>query len=241
MMQIASTLKQFLMRHIDNEDNYVDFRDFNLLSFICYEGVKAIKPHRDNVYCRDGSWNNCDNSQVRYTPVATIVFGNERKLNFQLYRHRDASLFPEDALDNSNGPIKIGKPIVFELKHGDVFYLDPRTEELQWRRHYYPKARTFFKHYCDGVEGMKGLMSLGLVLRVGKNFRDVYADTGLLVLTEEEEISRRDRHTKRTRTSRQEVVQTCMNDFLESDSKRDDDKRRKEIWIRLKRELNITA
>ena len=239
MIQIASALKNFLMRHVDNIDEYVNFEDFNLLSFICYEGIKAIKPHRDNVYCKDGSWNNNDNSQVRSTPVATIVLGDERKLCFQLYRHRDSSLFPEDAVDNKAGPVKVGKPIVFELRHGDVFYLDPRTEELQWRRHYYSQARTFFKHYCDGVEGMKGLMSLGLVLRVGKNYRDVYADTGMLVLTEEEEGSRRGRHTKRIRASRQEIVQTCMNDFLSSKSKVEDDKRRKDIWKRIKIDYNL--
>lgn len=192
-------------------------------SFILYEGKKAINPHRDNVFRPDGSWNDKDNCQVRYTPVATVVYGADRKLVFQLYRHKDVKRFPSDK--NKKGPIKVGEPIVFKLKHGDVVYLDNATEELRWRRHYYTEAKTFFKHYCDGVEGREGLLSLGLVFRVGRLVREVYADTGMLVLTPEEVKS-----SKGNRVA----VNNCMREYLTSNSKTDGDKRRKQMWSAVK-------
>lgn len=222
---IASKLKSFIIK----KTKYRKKRfDFNMASFICYEGTKSIKPHRDNVYRPDGSWNDADNCQVRHTPVATIVYGDGRKLVFQLYRHKDVKRFPSDM--NKVGPIKVGQPIVFELQHGDVVYLDSETEELRWRRHYYSEAKTFFKHYCDGVEGAKGLLSLGLVFRVGRIFREVYADTGMLVLTpEEEKISK----------ARSAMVGNCMKNFLASKRKADGDNGRKQMWGKLKKRLKL--
>ena len=221
---IASKLKAFIKKKLKHTKWKMSF-DFNMCSFICYEGKKSINPHRDNVFRSDGSWNDADNCQVRHTPVATVVYGDDRKLIFQLYRHKDVKRFPSDV--NEKGPIKVGEPITFILKHGDVVYLDNETEELRWRRCYYSHAMTFFKHYCDGVEGKQGLLSLGLVFRVGRLVREVYADTGMLVLTPEEE--------EKISKSNSAAVCNCMNNFLESSSKADGDSRRKQVWGAVKK------
>lgn len=230
MCIIADAIKTYLEKRIANEDKYVKFEEFNMCSFVCYEGKRSINPHRDNVYRRDGSWSDDDNCQVQYTPVATLVIGDSRKIHFQLYRHRDVNIFPEDALVPGSGPIKIGDPITILLQHGDLFFLDPKTEELRWRRHYFSRAKTFFKHYCDGVEGNEALLSIGLVFRVGKNFREVYADTGMLVLTDEDEKRGSMPHSKTNKMSRKSVVDMCMQHFLQSESKVEGDNRRKLLW-----------
>ena len=230
MCIIADAINTYLKNEIPNEDKYLKFEKFNMCSIVCYEGNRSIKPHRDNVYGKDGSWSDDNNCQVQYTPVATLVVGDSRKLQFQLYRHKDVNIFPEDALVEGNGPIEVGDPITILVKHGDLFFLDPKVEELRWRRHYFSQAKTFFKHSCDGVEGNDALLSIGLVFRVGKNFREVYADTGMLVLTDEEEKRGRMNHSKRNKMSRNSVVKKCMQQFLQSESKVEGDNRRKLLW-----------
>ena len=230
MCIIADEIKTHIDNEIANEEKYVKFEKFNMCSLVCYECERSIKPHRDNVYRPDGTWNDADNCQVQHTPVATLVYGDTRELHFQLYRHRDVKRFPGDAFVKGTGPIEVGDPITFVLRHGDVVYLDSKTEELRWRRHYFPYAKTFFKHYCNGVEGHKGLLSLGLVFRVGRVFREVYADTGMLVLTDEEERICMKAHSKKIRKSRSSVVEKCMNDFLHSKSKVEIDDRHKQLW-----------
>ena len=128
MCIIADEIKTHIDNEIANEEKYVKFEKFNMCSLVCYECERSIKPHRDNVYRPDGTWNDADNCQVQHTPVATLVYGDTRELHFQLYRHRDVKRFPGDAFVKGTGPIEVGDPITFVLRHGDVVYLDSKTE-----------------------------------------------------------------------------------------------------------------
>ena len=95
MCIIADEINTYLENEIPNEDKYLKFEKFNMCSIVCYEGKKSIKPHRDNVYGKDGSWSDDNNCQVQHTPVATLVVDDSRKIHFQLYRHKDVNIFPD--------------------------------------------------------------------------------------------------------------------------------------------------
>jgi len=152
--------------------------------------------------------------------TAILAVGDTRQLKFKLCRHKKKS----DG--QARGPFYIDHdPITFDMKNGSLFFLHPKDEKLLERDFYHLGDHTFFKHGCDGVYCDKGGLSLGLVFRVSIHSREVYSDTGKLVLTPEE-IEQGKNPPKFT------VADNFLNEYLQDESRKaQDDDHRKSLWL----------
>ena len=89
--------------------------------------------------------------------------------------------------DNGTKLVKVkGGTKSFDFVHGSLFVLPPSDEETFVRAWSGETSPTFWQHSPSGLlKGNKG-MTLGLVLRSSTHDREVYKDTGMLVLNEDE-------------------------------------------------------
>ena len=169
MQIIADAIEKELVNKF-SADKGVDANvRLNELEVISFYDSKKITYHRDQSYTAEGQFmaNNC---QKRHTCTCIFVLGDERVLEFQLFRGKEKVRHPEAQ-----------KKIT--LSHGAIFFLNPEDEEDALRKVFEINERTHFKHRNNGVKG--GLLSIGLVFRACVQTRTVYKGTGQLVLTSE--------------------------------------------------------
>ena len=173
--------------------------EFNSVSVIAYVGHMVISSHRDARYKKDGSFDAKNNSQEENSIVATLVIGDPRTLQF--------NLFSQGKKDKK---VRL-KALELELEHGGLSILYP-SDEKPLRRSVYDddvKGLTYYKHSCSGLKTKNSTgMSIGLVFRVSRHQAVVHKDTGLIALSREYsningqlEIHSRTNENKKSKTS----------------------------------------
>ena len=189
MEKVECTTQNYL---IDNcNDPMIDLsHEFNSMVTISYWGKKLIPPHRDQRFDRSGNFLHAQNCQKQFSPTVILAVGDPRCLKFQLMRHSLPS-------DNVSRLVKVkGATKSFDFVHGTLFVLHPSDEETFVRTWSGENNPTFWQHSSSGLlKGNKG-MTLGLVLRSSTHDREVYKDTGMLVLNEDETSFDKRKHTE---------------------------------------------
>ena len=170
METVACAVRKYLIENCD--DPTIDLsHEFNSIATIAYWGKKQIRPHRDQLFDDNGNFRHAQNSQKQYSPTVILAVGDTRQLKFQLMRRHK---------DKVKGVTK-----TFELAHGTLFMLHPSDEATRVREWSGETKPSFWQHFSSGLHGTDG-MTLGLVLRSVTHEKEVYKDTGMLVLSEDE-------------------------------------------------------
>jgi hypothetical protein len=238
---ICNSIEKEVKKQFSNDNDVKSHVELNNMEIVTYYDDKQIKYHRDQRYNRRGKFMKKENAQKQHTVTCILVVGDDRDLEFQLFRNKTKN-------DIGPGNVKIAdrdSKVVFHLKHGDLFFLHPEDERDQIR-HAFPNSLnhlTFFKHRCIGVKKdhrRKGIekhsrMSHGLVFRCCVHVNEVDVKTGQLVLNAEEKIQdvkmwKNINHKKLTDFVRGQDVHRGSKLKREAE-----DQRRKAIYLQMKR------
>lgn len=206
MEKVACVVRTFLIQNC--HDPRIDLsHEFNSLIVISYWGNKKIRPHRDQLFDKSGNFRQNQNCQKQYSPTVILAVGDTRHLKFQLMRHNLRS-------DSTTKDVRVkGRTKSFELAHGSIFVLHPSDEETFLREWSEETNPSFWQHFSSGLLGDDG-MTLGLVLRSVTHDKEVYKDTGMLVLSEDDASSDKKKHAKNIR---------CLERYLKNDLKMKED------------------
>ena len=178
MRVIANCIYEELLS-VHNNDPSVVVAPINNLEVLTYYGKKGIRWHRDQVYNKDGSFQQSQNSQLKGTVTSILILFDNRELEMGLFKRGATSPLHKDT-----------KMFLFE--HGALFHLHPRDEEDQIRTIFKQTIQCFYKHRGKGVK-KDSEFSVGFVFRsCAKQWR-VCSETGKFIvdLTEGEKAKLR--------------------------------------------------
>ncbi len=212
---IATEIEKELTDRFSADGGVVVCECLNEMEVVAFFDNKKITYHRDQSFTSDGKFmkNNC---QKQHTFTCIFVLGDERELLFKAFKRDDVEVdrwvYPEAEKS-------------FHLQHGSLFLLDPRDEQDALRKVFQIYEKTYFKHRNDGVKGDKMKMSIGLVFRTCVSVVTVNKRTGQLIPPEK----------KRSSNKKQEECGEYLEQYLESDEKRQMDERMKQKYLSMKR------
>jgi len=161
---ISENIQKFLIKKF-HQDKTVIIKPFNTAVVIIYINNMKIQPHRDQVYKKNGDFDDNKNCQLQHTVTAILCLGNTRNVDFTLYQQKKKTIQ------------KVGDIHQFNLTHGSLFVLHPLDEMTMVRSLYDRYGMTFFKHSSNGVQS-DDEMSLGIVFRTTKHCCEVEKETG---------------------------------------------------------------
>ncbi len=180
MKEIADCIYNELLS-VHSNDPSVVVTPINNLEILTYYGTKRIHWHRDQVYNKDGSFQQSQNSQLKGTVTSILILFDQRELEMGLFKRGAKSPLHKDTT-----------MILFE--HGALFHLHPNDEEDQIRTIFSQTIPSFYKHRGTGVN-KDGELSVGFVFRSCTKRWRVCSETGKFVvnLTEEEKAKVREK------------------------------------------------
>ncbi len=182
MHRLSDAVMIELTKHFKNDPD-VDISDITNMELLGYFDRKGIRFHRDQRYNRSGDFLSHLNSQKKNTATMILVVGDERELEFQLFRRKKKG-------EQCEGHVKVngaGSCVVFTMKHGSLFLLHHKDEKDMFRTAFSEEFRTFFMHKSKGLlKKERDGISFSLVFRCCVHMKQVWKKTGLLVLTEQD-------------------------------------------------------
>ena len=229
---ISQSIEKEVTKQFSHDETVNTNVELNNMEIVTYYDDKQIKYHRDQRFNRNGEFLEKENAQKKHTVTCILVVGDDRDLEFQLFRNKTKN-------DIRRGNVKIidsDSKVVFHLKHGDLFFLHPEDERDQIRRAY-PNSfnhLTFFKHMCKGLKKQVG-MSHGLVFRCCVHENEVDVQTGRLVMSVNEKI--KDYIMWKNINKRKLVAFLDGQDIHRGSrlNREEEDQRRKKIYVKMKR------
>ena len=217
----------FLQAYINREQ----IKIFPITSavLITYLHGMTIPPHRDQQYARTGEFYQKQNSQIRDTVTAVLVVGDDRRLDFQLFKQT-----------KKQEVVKSVAPQYFNLTHGSLFILDPCDEVPVVRNCYKDYGPTFYKHSCNGVTDQNAV-SLGIVFCATHHLTEVKSDSGIVVLNDKLELGtegiqggdnrKKDKKEIARKREIQRARDVVLDNYVEDEiQKKKDDDRIKNAW-----------
>ena len=184
MHKLAGRVYKYIQQQLENVAGVDTSNHFNNISIISFRGLQKIPPHRDQIYDPEGKFLSNANSQKENSLTCILVVGDPRRLSTQLVQHKS------NHGRLTKGHIPVGgnySKQLYEMRHGALFVLNPQCEKPAMRKFLYNSNPTFWLHgqHRPSLLDCSG-MSIGIVFRVCTVARSINADTGKLVLTEEE-------------------------------------------------------
>ena len=146
MHRLSNAVMTELKKHFGNDPD-VDISDATNMELLGYFDEKGIRFHRDQRYNRSGDFLSHLNSQKKNTVTMILVVGDERELEFQLFRRKKKG-------EQCQGHVKVncaGSSVFFKMKHGSLFILHHKDEKDMFRTAFTEELRTFFMHRSKGL------------------------------------------------------------------------------------------